>query len=265
VTAYLDREDVRTGLRAEEFDRDWVRAHVAEERRRAAVLGEIREAIFGLQDGLVSTVAVASTVAGATADRNAVLIAGIASALAGIFSMAAGEYLSSKSQREIFQAQIAGERDEVETRPGESEAELAYLFEEDGLSSPEAVEVAGIVARHPDVMLRTMVEKELSLHVDEHAGTPLQGALVMGTAFGIGAVVPILPYLLIPIPGAIWASLAITGAVLFGVGVAKARLTRRSPFRSGLEILAVGAAAGIVGYVFGNVLPPFLGAPPAGA
>jgi VIT1/CCC1 family predicted Fe2+/Mn2+ transporter len=212
----------------------------------------------------VSTVAVASTVAGATADRNAVLIAGIASGLAGIFSMAAGEYLSSKSQREIFEAQIAGERNEVETRPGESEAELAYMFEEDGLPAAEATEVARIVARHPDVLLRTMVEKELSLHVDEHGGSPLQGALVMGTAFGIGAVVPILPYLVLSIPVAIWVSLAFTGAVLFGVGVAKARWTRRNPVTSGLEILAIGAAAGIVGYLFGNVLPALLGAPPAG-
>jgi predicted membrane protein (TIGR00267 family) len=139
------------------------------------------------------------------------------------------------------------------------------MFEEDGLPAQEAGDVARVIARHPDVLLRTMVEKELSLHVDEHGGTPLQGALVMGAAFGLGAVVPILPYLLIPIPQAIWVSLAITGAVLFGVGVAKARLTRRSPLRSGLEILAIGAAAGIVGYVFGNVLPPLLGAPPAGA
>jgi VIT1/CCC1 family predicted Fe2+/Mn2+ transporter len=265
VTADLDREEVRAGRRAHEFDRAWIRDHVADERRSAALLGDIREAIFGIQDGLVSTVAVASTVAGATADRNAVLIAGIASALAGIFSMAAGEYLSSKSQREIFEAQIAGERDEVETRPGESEAELAYMFEEDGLPAREAADVARVIARHPDVLLRTMVEKELSLHVDEHAGTPLQGALVMGTAFGIGSVVPILPYLLIPIPQAIWVSLVLTGAVLFGVGVVKARLTRRGPIRSGLEILAIGAAAGIVGYFFGNVLPPLLGAPPVGA
>jgi predicted membrane protein (TIGR00267 family) len=107
-----------------------------------------------------------------------------------------------------------------------------------------------------------MVEKELSLHVDEHGGSPLQGALVMGTAFGIGALVPILPYLLLPIPQAIWISPALTGAVLFGVGALKTRLTRRNPIRSGLEILVIGAAAGIVGYFFGSVLPQLLGLPP---
>jgi VIT1/CCC1 family predicted Fe2+/Mn2+ transporter len=264
VTVNLDDEDGRASLTAEEFDRTWIEAHVAEERRSAAFLGDIREAIFGIQDGLVSTVAVASTVAGATADTYAILVAAIAAGLAGMFSMAAGEYLSSKSQREIFEAQIAGERDEVVNRPGEAQAEVAYMFEEDGLPPAEAAEVAGIVSRHPAVLLRTMVEKELSLHVEEHAGSPMQGALIMGGAFGIGALVPILPYLLLPTPEAIWASLIATGVVLFTVGVAKARWTRRSPLRSGVEILAIGALAGVVGYFFGNILPPLLGAPAVG-
>ncbi|HET9498347.1 MAG TPA: VIT1/CCC1 transporter family protein [Candidatus Limnocylindria bacterium] len=258
-------EASRAGLKADEFDRDWIRAHVAEERRGAAILGDIREAIFGVQDGLVSTVGVVSAVAAATDERFLILVAGIVTALAGMFSMAAGEYLSSKSQREVFDAQIAGEREEVETRPGEAEAEVAYMFEEDGLPPAEAAELARVVARHPDVLLRTMVEKELALHVDEHAGSPLQGALVMGGSFGLGAAVPVIPYLLLTGTTAIWVSLIATGAVLFGVGVLKSRWTRRGPVRSGLEILAVGAAAGIVGYVFGNILPPLLGAPPVGA
>jgi len=263
--AISDDEASRAGLSAEEFDREWIRDHVAEERRAAALLGDIREAIFGAQDGLVSTLAVASTVAGATGDRFAILVAGIASGLAGVFSMAAGEYLSSKSQREIFEAQIAGEREEVATRPGEAQAEVAYMFEEDGLPPGEAAEVARVVARHPDVLLRTMVEKELSLHVDEHGGSPLQGAVVMGGAFGLGALVPILPYLLVPVTVATWASIMATGAVLFGIGVVKSRWTRGGALRSGLEILVVGALAGVIGYFFGNILPPLLGAPAVGA
>lgn len=261
MTDTLEDEAARASRRADEFDRDWIKAHVAEERRSAALLGDIRELIFGAQDGLVSTVAVVSAVAGASGDRFFVLVAGMATALGGVFSMAAGEYLSSKSQREIFEAQIAGEREEVETRPGEAEAEVAYMFEEDGLPPDEAAHVAGIVATHPDVLLRTMVEKELSLHVDEHGGSPLQGALVIGLAFGLGALVPILPYVFLPVAIATWAAVAATGAVLFGIGVAKSRWTRRPALRSGLEIFVIGALAGIVGYFFGNVLPPLLGAP----
>lgn len=265
TNAVPDDEASRARLGPEEFDRAWIVEHVAEERRASAFLGDIREAIFGAQDGLVSTVAVASTVAGATGDRLAILIAGIASGLAGVFSMAAGEYLSSKSQREVYEAQIAGERDEVRTRPGEAQAEVAYMFEEDGLPNEEAAEVARIVSRHPDVLLRTMVEKELALHVDEHGGSPLQGAIVMGGAFGLGAVVPIIPYLLIPIQAATWASIVATGGVLFGIGVVKSRWTRHRALSSGLEILVVGALAGVIGYFFGNILPPLLGAPPVGA
>src|SRR5688500_11903765 len=117
-------EAARAAMAPHEFDHEWVRDHLAEERRRASILGEVREAIFGAQDGLISTLAVVSAVSGATQDRFAILIAGIATALGGIFSMAAGEYMSSKSQREIFEAQIAGEREEVAERPGEAQAEM---------------------------------------------------------------------------------------------------------------------------------------------
>src|SRR3970040_1036857 len=116
----------RADLPAAEFDRKWLREHLADERRKASLLGEIREAIFGAQDGLVSTLGVVSAFAGATGDRVTILIAGIATGRAGPCSMAAGEYMSSKIQREIFVAQIAGERDEVAERPGEAEAEMAY-------------------------------------------------------------------------------------------------------------------------------------------
>src|SRR5688572_27207118 len=95
--------------RARDFERAWLAQHIGDERRAAGVLGEIREAVFGAQDGLISTLGVVSAVAGATHQSYPVLIAGLASALAGIFSMSAGEYISSKSQREIFEAQIAAE------------------------------------------------------------------------------------------------------------------------------------------------------------
>ena len=243
------------------YDREWVRAHLADERRKASLLGDIREAIFGAQDGLVSTLAVVSTVAGASADRFPVLIAGIASGLAGVFSMAAGEYMSSKSQREIFEAQIAGEREEVEERPGEAEAEMAYMLEEDGLPRPAAAAMAQTIASHPEVLLKTMTEKELGLTGSHAEAGPIQGALIMGASFGIGALVPILPYLILPIGVATWSSVVATGGVLFGIGVLKSRWTRRPLLRSGIEILLLGAFAGVAGYFFGNLLPGLLGVP----
>lgn len=256
-------EDARADMAAHEFDHDFLGAHLSDERRRAGLLGEIREAIFGAQDGLVSTLAVVSTVAGATSDRYTILVAGIASGLAGIFSMAAGEYIGSKSQREIFDAQIVDEREEVHRRPGEAEAEVAFMFEEDGLPHDKALAVARVMAEHPDVLLKTMVEKELGLTVEEGGGSPLQGALVMGAAFGLGTIPPILPHVFVNGDAAVMASVAATLAVLFSIGALKSRWTHRSWWASGLEILALGAVAGIAGYFFGSILPVLLGAPDA--
>jgi vacuolar iron transporter family protein len=260
--AMLEDESARAGLSSHEFDREWLADHLADERHKASLLGEVREAIFGAQDGLVSTLAVVSAVAGASANRFPVLIAGIASALAGVFSMAAGEFMSSRSQHEIFEAQIVGERQEVTERPGEAEAEIAYMFEEDGLPRDASTTVARTMARHPEVLLKTMVEKELGLTHRLAEGSPLQGAMIMGGAFGLGAAVPVIPYLLLDVKVATWASVLATGAVLFGVGVVKSRWTRRNWLRSGAEILLLGAFAGIAGFLFGNLLPTLLGVPP---
>jgi VIT1/CCC1 family predicted Fe2+/Mn2+ transporter len=249
------------GTPAAAYDRVWLREHLADERRKASVLGEIREAIFGAQDGLVSTLAAVSIVAGASAEREVILMAGIATGLAGVFSMAAGEYMSSKSQREIFAAQFAGEREEVAERPGEAEAEMAYMLEEDGLPRSDASSMAATIAAHPDVLLKTMVEKELGLTGEHTEGSPFQGALVMGASFGLGAIVPILVYLVVPIEVAIWAAVVASAGVLFGIGVLKSRWTRQAWLRSGLEILLLGAFAGVAGFFFGNLLPAFLGVP----
>jgi vacuolar iron transporter family protein len=243
---------------ARDYDAVWIREHLARERRESSVLSEVREAVFGAQDGLTSVLAVVSTVGGATGQSYAVLIAGLAATLAGVFSMAAGEYMSSKSQREIFEAQIAEEAKEVEERPGEAEAEVGFLLQEEGLSAEAAQRVAHQLASNKNVLLKTMVEKELGLAVDDD-GNALRGAVVMGASFGLAALVPILPYLFLPVASALFASVGLGGCLLFGMGVVKSRWTRRSWLASGLEIFALGAFAGIAGYFFGTLLPAALG------
>ena len=260
----MDDEAALQARKAAGADRAQIGVRLGQERRRASLLGEVREAIFGAQDGLVSTLAVVSAVSGASDDSYAVLVAGIATALAGIFSMAAGEYLSSKSQREVALSQIAIERERVARQRNAVEAELAYMLEEDGLPDDEASVVAALIARHREVLLSTKVEKEFGMSIEEASGSPLQGALVMGAAFGLGALAPILPYLLLPVDVALYASFLATAAVLFGIGVVKTRWTRGNPLLSGVEILLVGAFAGIVGYFFGSILPTLLGVPAAG-
>lgn len=234
------------------------------ERGRASLLGDVREAIFGAQDGLVSTLAVVSAVSGAYHDRFPILIAGIAAALAGIFSMAAGEYLSSKSQREIGVAQILEERERVVRDPRLVQVELAHILAEEGLPPDEASHIAEVIGRHREVLLNLKVLKQFGVAVEEAGGSALQGSMVMGAAFALGALAPILPYVLLPLGVATYVSVIATGAVLFGIGVVKTRWTHGNWLWSGLEILAIGALAGIVGYLFGTVLPAVLGAPAVG-
>lgn len=206
----------------------------------------------------MSTLAVVSAVGGATGQTFPVLIAGIASALAGVFSMAAGEYFSSKSQREIFMAQIARERAEIAERPAEAEAEVAYMLEREGLSEAASKRVAAELARDPNVLLNTMVEKELGILV-EAGPSALQGAFVMGGSFGIAAIVPIVPYLFLPVVTAVLVSVPLAAAVMFALGVVKSRWTQRSALVSGLEAVAVATVAGVAGFFFGSVLPGLLG------
>ena len=250
--------DQHPAVPAAQYDSAWLRQHLSQERRAASLLSEIREAIFGAQDGLTSVLAVVSTVGGATGQPFAVLVAGLAATLAGIFSMAAGEYMSSKSQREIFEAQIATEAQEVAERPGEAEAEVAFMLQEEGLAAEAARRVARELATSKNVLLKTMVEKELGLSVDEDANA-LRGALVMGGSFGIAALVPILPYLFLPVVTALWVSVILSGGMLFAMGALKSRWTGRHWLPSGLEIFALGAFAGIAGYFFGTLLPAALG------
>jgi vacuolar iron transporter family protein len=243
------------------LDRGELAIRLDAQRQRASLLGDVREAIFGAQDGLVSTLAVVSTVSGAYHDRFPILIAGIAAALAGVFSMAAGEFLSSKSQREIARAQIADERARISQGQARAEAELAFILAEEGLPAADADHVAEVIGRHREVLLNLKVLKQFGVAVDEAGGSALQGAFVMGAAFALGALAPILPYLVLPVDVAIYGSVVATGAVLFAIGVVKTRWTHGSALLSGIEILAIGAIAGVVGYVRGTLLPNVLGAP----
>ena len=248
----------RAAATAADFDEAWLAEHLARERREASVLSEIREAVFGAQDGVTSVLTVVSTVGGATGQTFAVLVAGLAATLAGVFSMAAGEYMSSKSQREIFEAQIATEAQEVEERPGEAEAEVAFMLQEEGLAPEVAARMARDLASSKRALLKTMVEKELGLTVEDDVNA-LRGALVMGASFGLAALVPILPYLFLPVQTALYLSVGLAALVLFGMGAIKSRWTRRNWLISGLEIVALGAIAGVAGYFFGTLLPAALG------
>ena len=244
------------------LDRAWLTQHLAEERREADLLGEIREAIFGAQDGVTSILIVVITVATATTDSYHVLIAGIAAATAEIISMAAGEYMSSRSQRQLFLAQIEREREEVRDRPGESEAEVAMLLEQEGLAAASAQRVAAELAHEPNVLLKTMVEKELGITV-EAGPSALQGAIVLAVTFAAASLIPIAPFFFLTVQAAMATSIALSAVAMFILGVVKGRVVGANPLISGLEIVALVAAASLGGYIVGTLLPRALGSPPA--
>jgi len=132
------------------------------------------------------------------------------------------------------------------------------MFEREGLGEESSRRIAAEIARDPNVLLRTMVEKELGLAIEE-GGSPMQGALILAGAFFVAALVPLLPYFFFPVRTGLWVSVGLSAVVMFGVGVWKSRLTKRSPLVSGLEILVLVAGAAIAGSFLGSVLPCLLG------
>ena len=216
--------------------------------------GTFRAMIFGVSDGLVSNLALVMGIAGATTGNPSfILLAGISGLLAGSFSMAAGEYISMQSQRELFERQIALERAEMEAMPEEEEAELAAAYRAKGFSSEEAARIAHRLFRDPETALDTLVREELGLDPDE-LGSPLRAALGSFLAFAVGAIVPVIPYLFGGGTAALLVSLAISLVALFAVGAGVSLLTGRSMLFSGARQLVIGLAAALVTYGIGSVI-----------
>jgi VIT1/CCC1 family predicted Fe2+/Mn2+ transporter/rubrerythrin len=229
---------------------------LAEGWHRNAQTGTLRAIIFGVSDGLVSNLSLVMGVAGASGgagDQRFILLAGIAGLLAGACSMAAGEYVSMQSQRELFERQIELERAELEAMPEEEEAELATVFRSKGFSPEEAARIAHRLFQDPETALDTLVREELGLDPDE-LGSPWGAAAGSFAAFAVGAVIPVVPYLIGSGPAAFVATLALSLAALFAVGAGVSLLTGRSTLFSGARQVGIGAAAAGVTFVVGHLL-----------
>jgi len=213
--------------------------------------GTLRAVIFGVSDGLVSNLALVMGIAGASGGQDKfVLLAGIAGLLAGAFSVGAGEYISMQSQRELFERQIALERAELEAMPREEQAELAQVYRSKGFTEAEAATIAERMFRDPKHALDTLVREELGLDPDE-LGSAWGAAFGSFVAFGIGALIPVLPYLITAGQTAFVAAIALSVAALFAVGAGVSLLTGRSPLFSGGRQVLIGAAAAVVTYLVG--------------
>jgi vacuolar iron transporter family protein len=221
---------------------------------RSGRSGTLRAVIFGVSDGLVSNLALVMGVAGAAGEQGRfILLAGIAGLLAGAFSMAAGEYISMQSQRELFERQIALERAELEAMPEEEEAEMAALYRAKGFREDEAKAIAHRLFEEPERALEQLIREELGLDPDE-LGSPLGAAGGSFVAFALGAFVPVVPYLLTSGSVAFGAALGLSLVALFAVGAGVSLLTGRGVLFSGARQVGIGLAAAVVTYLVGTVI-----------
>lgn len=215
--------------------------------------GNLRAAVFGVNDGLVSNASLILGVAGASANNSIILLSGVAGLLAGAFSMAAGEYVSVRSQREMFEHQIGLERDELAQYPQEEAEELALIYAARGLPREDAQKLAKAIIADPVHALDTLAREELGLNPDE-LGSPWGVALFSFLSFAAGALVPLLPFFILGGERALLVSIACTALTLFGVGAVISLFTGRSALRDGLRMLAIGGAAGALTYAIGKLL-----------
>ena len=226
------------------------------QRHRSAGGGNLRALVFGANDGLVSNAGLILGVAGATGgngEARAIVISGIAGLLAGAFSMASGEYVSVRSQREMFEHQIAAERDELETYPEAEAAELATIYQARGLSQDDANHMAASIIKNPAYALDALAREELGLD-PANLGSPWAAAGSSFLSFSLGALVPLVPFLVARDRHALLASVGLTAVALFGIGAAISLFTGRNAWRGGLRMLLIGAAAAGATYSIGRLL-----------
>src|SRR5882757_7712087 len=230
-------------------------------RHRSSLGGILRASVFGMNDGLLSNASLVLGVAGAGAANGYVLMTGAAGLLAGALSMAAGEYVSVRTQREMYEYQIALERDEVAEYPEEEAEELALIYEARGVSIEQARELSRDLLSRPEQALDVLAREELGLNPDD-LGSPWQAASASFLAFAGGAAIPLLPFIVhVPAVSPLTATIALTCVALFAVGMVLSLFTGRDAFRGAFRMVLIGGGAGVVSFLVGKALGVALGGP----
>jgi VIT1/CCC1 family predicted Fe2+/Mn2+ transporter len=227
---------------------------IATEQRAGGKSGALRAAIFGANDGLVSSVSLIMGVAGAGVSNNVIVLAGVAGLLAGAFSMAAGEYVSMRVQREVFERLIHLEAHEIASDTDAERKELALLYERKGISKELAVRLAEELMRDPQVALDTHAREELGLDPDEGLGSPWAAAGSSFATFSSGAAIPLVPFLFGSGNAAVATSAALAAVALFAIGAGMSFLTGRPFYLAGLRMMLIGGGAALVTFSVGKLL-----------
>ncbi len=228
-------------------------SEVGERHRGAGRGGSLRAAVFGLNDGLVSNSCLLLGVAGASDSPALILTTGVAGLLAGAFSMAAGEWVSVRSQRELYERQIGEEREELERYPEEEAEELALIYNARGVPMEEARTLTRRVLQDQDKALVALAREELGLNPDD-LGSPMRAAVASMLSFSLGALVPLVPFILGGIENGIAWAASLSALALFAVGACLSLFSGRNAWLGGLRMLAIGAAAGASTFGIGRLL-----------
>ncbi len=211
--------------------------------------GYLRSVVYGFNDGLTANFGLVAGVIGAAAEPRLVIITGIAGAVADALSMGSSGYLAAKSQAEVHAHDIEMERNEILLMPEIEREELALIYEAKGVPTEMAWATATAIMADPAKALATKVREELD--ISEAAVSPLGDGAVTGLATAIGAIIPIAPFLFLPVGLAIWVSLAVSMLAHFGVGAARSIFTGKGLWSSGRDMFLVGFGVALVGYLIG--------------
>ena len=217
----------------------------------------LRDAVFGTQDGLISTVGALTGIAAGTHDGETVVIAGFVIVAVESLSMAAGSYLSSKSQQQYLDRMLREEEEEIRTEPEKERQEIFEMYRSRGYANEEIEIIARRLMSDPKLLLEDMAHKELGIYPGSME-EPLGNAIVMGATYIMGGLVPMLPYLFLPIEAAMPVSVIGTLTALFLFGGLKGRVVKQSWWRSGLEMLTIAGLAALIGFVIGRLVDQYL-------
>ncbi len=235
------------------------------ERRKLEKQRSVREIVFGVQDGILTTLGIITGVGVAEGARSAVFISGFLALLAGALSMAVGEFLGGKSEREVVRAAIDKEKLEMANDPQGEFAEQVAYYKLKGFSAQEAQTIVRRLTQHPEIYLYEMVRDEFGIDPRSAEDTGLRGPIAMGGSFAAGSFVPILAFIL-PFSMLLSTVMALAFAVvgLFSVGYYAGTLSNRNPVGKGMEIVLFGCVVFVVSYLAGHFIPPLFGHSPIG-
>lgn len=214
--------------------------------------GFLRNTVYGFNDGLTANFGLVAGMIGATAPNQAhmVIVAGIAGLIADALSMGSSGYLAAKSEQEVYEHEIAMERDEIALMPEVERDELALMYEAKGMSAETARQLATEIMHDPERMLREQVQEELQ--IGDPDMSPMREAWLTGTATAVGALIPVLPFFFLSDTAAVITSFIISMLSHFLVGALRSAFTGRGVWRSGFDMFVVGLGVAAVGYFAGG-------------